>query len=140
MKKGISKLVKGSIVFALTFSLIVTISACGKKDVGNEASNNGNNESEISNEDFSTNNSSTEATIKKDNEEENSNVFDVNKEEPTEKEEWKVNFEKSLLENYQVTPSRYEDLGDGIYQVYVIIDGKEVPYVTVDSKTGDYHG
>lgn len=123
MKKGISKLVKGSIVFALTFSLIVTISACGKKYVGNEASNNENNETEISNEDSSTN-SSTETTIKKDNEEENSNVSDVNKEELTEKEDWKVNFEKSLLENYQVTPSRYEDLGDGIYQIYVIIDGK----------------
>lgn len=53
---------------------------------------------------------------------------------------WKVEFEKSLLENYSVTPDRYEDLGNGVYQVYVEIDGKVVPYVAVDSATGDYHG
>jgi hypothetical protein len=44
------------------------------------------------------------------------------------------------MENYDVTVDHYEDLGDGVYQVYVVIDGKTVPYVTVDSKTGDYHG
>ena len=53
---------------------------------------------------------------------------------------WKIEFEKSLLENYGVTPEYYEDLGNGIYQVYVNIDGKVVPYVVVDSATGDYHG
>lgn len=57
-----------------------------------------------------------------------------------EKEAWKIEFEKSLLENYGVTPEYYEDLGDGICQVYVRIDGKLVPYVAVDSATGDYHG
>lgn len=41
---------------------------------------------------------------------------------------------------YDVTPDHYADLGDGVYQVYVEIDGKVVPYVTVDSATGDYHG
>ena len=55
-------------------------------------------------------------------------------------ESWKVDFEKSLWENYNVTPEYYENLGDGIYQVYVKIDGKVVPYVAVDSATGDYHG
>ena len=55
-------------------------------------------------------------------------------------EAWKIEFEKSLLENYGVTPEYYENLGDGIYQVYVKIDGKTVPYVAVDSATGDYHG
>ena len=55
-------------------------------------------------------------------------------------EAWKTEFEKSLLENYGVTPDHYEDLGDGVYQVYVEIDGKVIPYVTVDSATGDYHG
>ena len=49
-------------------------------------------------------------------------------------------FEKSLLENYNVTPEYYEDLGDGVYQVYVKIDGKTGPYVCVGSATGDYHG
>lgn len=53
---------------------------------------------------------------------------------------WKDAFEKSLLENYNVVPESYEDLGNGIYQVYVKIDGKTVPYVTVDSATGEYHG
>ena len=48
--------------------------------------------------------------------------------------------EKSLWENYNVAPEYYEDLGDGIYQVYVKMDGKTVPYVCVDSATGDYHG
>ncbi len=55
-------------------------------------------------------------------------------------EAWKIEFEKSLLENYGVTPEYYEDLGGGVYQVYVKIDGKIVPYVAVDSATGDYHG
>ena len=55
-------------------------------------------------------------------------------------EGWKAAFEKSLWENYNVTPEYYEDLGDGVYQVYVKIDGKIVPYVCVDSATGDYHG
>ena len=55
-------------------------------------------------------------------------------------EAWKMEFEKSLLENYGVTPDHYEDLGDGVYQVYVEIGGKVVPYVAVDSATGDYHG
>ncbi len=59
---------------------------------------------------------------------------------PAGQEEWKVDFEKSLLENYGVTPDHYEDLGDGVYQVYVKIDGKIVPYVAVNSATGDYHG
>ena len=54
--------------------------------------------------------------------------------------DWKADFEASLLEQYGVTPDRYEDLGDGVYQVYVTINGGSVPYVTVDSATGDYHG
>lgn len=54
--------------------------------------------------------------------------------------DWKAEFEQSLLENYGVTPDHYEDLGNGVYQVYVQIDGKVVPYVAVDSATGDYHG
>ena len=53
---------------------------------------------------------------------------------------WKVEFEKSLLDSYDVKPDHYEELENGVYQVYVEIDGKIVPYVTVDSATGDYHG
>ena len=55
-------------------------------------------------------------------------------------EAWKQAFEESLWENYGVVPDHYEDLGDGVYQVYVEIDGKVMPYVAVDSATGDYHG
>lgn len=55
-------------------------------------------------------------------------------------ETWKTEFEKSLLENYGVKPDHYEEIDDGIYQVYVEIDGKIIPYVVVDSATGDYHG
>ena len=55
-------------------------------------------------------------------------------------EAWKQAFEESLWGNYGVVPDHYEDLGDGGYQVYVEIDGKVVPYVAVDSATGDYHG
>ena len=58
----------------------------------------------------------------------------------TDQEAWKIAFEQSLFENYGAKPHHYEDLGDGVYQVYVEIDGKIVPYVAVDSKTGDYHG
>ena len=53
---------------------------------------------------------------------------------------WKAAFEKSLLENYGVKPDHYEERENGVYQVYVEIDGKVVPYVAVDSATGDYHG
>lgn len=53
---------------------------------------------------------------------------------------WKAEFEKSLLDNYGFTPDHYEDLDNGVYQVYVEIDGKVVPYVVVDPATGDYHG
>lgn len=55
-------------------------------------------------------------------------------------EAWKTEFEKNLLDNYGVTPDHYEDLGDGLYQVYVEIDGNVIPYVVVDSATGEFHG
>ena len=61
-------------------------------------------------------------------------------EETPEKEAWKKVFEEDLFQKYGVIPEYYENLGDGIYQVYVKIDGKVVPYVTVNSATGDYHG
>ena len=53
---------------------------------------------------------------------------------------WKAEFEKSLLDNYGVKPDHYEELENGVYQVYVEIDGKVVPYVVVNPETGDYHG
>lgn len=60
--------------------------------------------------------------------------------EETSEEAWKEELAESLFENYGVLPEYYEDLGNGIYQVYVEVGGEIVPFVTVDSATGDYHG
>ena len=61
-------------------------------------------------------------------------------EEAPEEEPWKAVLAEDLFEKYGVLPEYYEDLGDGIYQVYVEVGGEIVPFVTVDSATGDYHG
>lgn len=61
-------------------------------------------------------------------------------EETTEEEPWKVALAEDLFSKYGVLPEYYEDLGDGIYQVYVEVGGEIVPFVTVNSATGDYHG
>lgn len=53
---------------------------------------------------------------------------------------WKEEFEKTLYEEYGVVPDHYEYIGSDVYQVYVKIDGKIVPYVAVNWKTGDFHG
>lgn len=61
-------------------------------------------------------------------------------EENTQEEPWQTALAESLMENYGVLPEYYEDLGDGIYLVYVEVGGEIVPFVTVDSATGEYHG
>lgn len=53
---------------------------------------------------------------------------------------WRELFEKALMDTYGQAVDRYEDLGDDVYQVYVVIDGKSVPYVAVNARTGWYHG
>lgn len=53
---------------------------------------------------------------------------------------WKEEFEKTLYEEYGVVPDHYEYIGNDVYQVYVKIDGKIVPYVAVNWKTGDFRG
>lgn len=58
----------------------------------------------------------------------------------TEEELWKVALAEDLFNKYGVLPEYYEDLGDGIYQVYVEVGGELVPFVAVNSATGDYHG
>ena len=47
---------------------------------------------------------------------------------------------EDLFSKYGVLPEYYEDLGGGTYQVYVEVGGEIVPFVTVNSATGDYHG
>ena len=114
------------IIVVLTAVMVLSLAACGKTPAHNKS----------------------ELSVSTDTQVESSNEVDA----PTDEipaadadnsandEAWKTEFEKSLLENYGVAPDHYEDLGDGIYQVYVKIDGKVIPYVTVDSATGDYHG
>lgn len=62
----------------------------------------------------------------------------TNVEKVAEDEAWKEELEKSLFENYGVIPKYYEELGEGIYQVYVEVGGEVTPLVTVDSATGEY--
>ena len=62
----------------------------------------------------------------------------TNVDEVSEDEAWKEDLEKSLFENYGLIPKYYEDLGDGIYQVYMEVGGEVVLLVKVDSETGDY--
>ena len=114
------------IIVVLTAVMVLSLSACGKLPTPdkNESSVSAGTQVEPSNEgNTPANESSTEDADTSAND-----------------EAWKKEFEKSLLENYGITPDHYEDLGDGVYQVYVEIDGKVVPYVAVDSATGDYHG
>lgn len=115
-----------SIIVMLTAVMVLSLAACGKTPAPNKS----------------------ELSVSTDTQVEPSNEVDAPTDEsPTadadtsaNDEAWKTEFEKSLLENYGVTPDHYEDLGDGVYQVYVEIDGRIVPYVAVDSTTGDYHG
>jgi len=114
------------IIVVLTTVMVLSLTACGKSPAPDK--------SELS--------VSTDTQVESPNEAEapanESAPADIDT--STNDEAWKTEFEKSLLENYGVAPDHYEDLGDGIYQVYVKIDGKIIPYVTVDSATGDYHG
>ena len=72
--------------------------------------------------------------------EETGNTVPSNWEKATEDEPWKAALAEDLLAKYGVIPEYYEDLGDGIYQVYVEVGGELVPFVAVNSATGDYHG
>ena len=63
-----------------------------------------------------------------------------NWEKATQDEPWKVTLAEDLFQKYGVVPEYYEDLGNGVYQVYVEIGGELVPFVAVNSATGDYHG
>ena len=55
--------------------------------------------------------------------------------------EWVETFEKKLYEAYHVTPSRYEYIGNGNWEVWVKeTDTGDMPYVTVNQNTGDFHG
>lgn len=53
---------------------------------------------------------------------------------------WKAEFEADLRKNYGVEVDHYEFIGGTSYQAYVRINGGIVPYVCIDSATGNYHG
>lgn len=53
---------------------------------------------------------------------------------------WKAEFEADLKEKYGVEVDHYEFIGGTSYQVYVGINDEIVPYVCIDSATGNYHG
>lgn len=53
---------------------------------------------------------------------------------------WKAEFEADLKERYGVEVDHYEFIGGTSYQVYVRINDEIVPYVCIDSATGNYHG
>lgn len=53
---------------------------------------------------------------------------------------WKAEFEADLKGKYGVEVDHYEFIGGTSYQAYVRINGEIVPYVCIDSATGNYHG
>ncbi|MDQ6597723.1 hypothetical protein [Bacillus salipaludis] len=54
---------------------------------------------------------------------------------------WVDSFEKELYDGYHVTPSRYKNIGNGYWEVWVKeVDTGDNPYVTVNQNTGDFHG
>jgi len=53
---------------------------------------------------------------------------------------WKAEFEANLRKNYGVEVDHYEFIGGTSYQAYVRINDEIVPYVCIDSATGNYHG
>ena len=52
----------------------------------------------------------------------------------------KAEFKADLKERYGVEVDHYEFIGGTSYQAYVRINDEIVPYVCVDSATGNYHG
>ena len=53
---------------------------------------------------------------------------------------WKAEFEADLKERYGVEVDHYEFIGGTSYQAYVRINDEIVPYVCIDTATGNYHG
>lgn len=52
----------------------------------------------------------------------------------------KAEFEADLKERYGFEVDHYEFIGGTSYQAYVRINDEIVPYVCIDSATGNYHG
>ena len=124
---------------ALALTLLLALAACGKTQTADESKKT-DSTIEQTGQTETSGIPTTEETPTEGDSIEDTTVENSTAENTSDSEAWKTDFEKSLLENYGVSPDHYEDLGDGIYQVYVEINGNIVPFVTVDSSTGDYHG
>ena len=57
---------------------------------------------------------------------------------PVEEAPWHEALAQELLEKYGVLPEYYEDLGDGICQVYVEVGGEVMPFAIFNTATGEY--
>jgi len=53
---------------------------------------------------------------------------------------WKEIIKTSVAETYGYEIIKFEQLSDDTYQAYVEMEGKEVPYVVVNTRTGYFHG
>ena len=139
----------------LCTAMVVALAGCS-----NVSDNNTTDIIQVSSETMTTTEAATEVTTTTENETTTESVTESNtpdstlqsegsntgKTEPaateakTSDDSWKEEFEKTLYEEYGVVPDHYEYIGNDVYQVYVKIDGKIVPYVVVNWKTGDFHG
>ena len=66
------------------------------------------------------------------------NTLPANWEKATVNEPWKAALAEDLFEKYGVRPEYYEDLGDGIYLVYVEVGGEILPFAIFDAVTEEY--
>ena len=48
--------------------------------------------------------------------------------------------QNDMQKAYEEKPSKFELVEGDLYQVYVLRDGKDVPYVVVNCRTGYFHG
>ena len=132
---------------ALAAALLLTLTACGKPQ-SPATSGNLDTATQQTEQRQDVETSASEEPATHGEEPTETETAPTDREEPTEteaapadgEEAWKEGFEESLFNNFGVIPEYYEDLGDGIYQVYVEVGGEVIPFVTVDSATGDYHG
>ena len=53
---------------------------------------------------------------------------------------WQEMIKATVSEDYGYDITKFEPLSQDTYQAYVMLDGKEVPYVVVNARTGYFHG
>ena len=121
----------------LAIILCFSLEACGTKTDLVPNSQEGHTQETSQKETEETNPESSNAAAQE--ETASGNTVPSNWEKATEDEPWKAALAEDLFETYGVLPEYYEDLGDGIYQVYVEVGGEVIPFGTVDSATGEYH-